>query len=431
MMGALPQSLTTMPPVFAGLVPAAPAMTGDEGGFEQLVAVQAKAAVPAAPVAAAVRMAEPVVAAPASIDGGNVTLSVIPASVAAKQAPTADLPVAALPAATPSVAGKPAPALPVAATPQPETDGEPAVEPKPATKAEAATADTAITVASWLLGTAGRFTAPVATQPAKAPVATKPGEGEATSEDASAATAEAPALTLSVALPVPTAPTTDRPVKDAAPKVAAPRDDAPALPLAASKARDTAPLPAIAIAAAEPQAAKPVAEPSMTILFAQPAAQTGAIAEAAKPVIVAERILDLTSDDAWIEQLASDIAATKSASNDVSFRLMPRHLGRLDVSMLMGDDGVSLKLDTQHEATATIVSAAQVRLVDDLRQQGVRVTETQVTHTPTDAGRQSQQGQGRSPAQDAAHRIETATERDTRPEPRDPERAGDRRSRFA
>ena len=306
------------------------------------------------------------------------------------------------------------------------------MEPKPATKPEAATADTAITVASWLLGTARRFTAPVAAQPAKAPVATKPGEDETTSEDASTETAEAPALTLSVALPVPTAPTADRPAKDAAPKAGARRDDAPALPMAASKARDAAPLPAIAIAASEPQAAKPVAEPSMTILFAQPAAQTGAIAEATKPAIVAERILDLTSDDAWIEQLASDSAATQSTSNDVSFRLMPRHLGRLDVSMMMGDDGVSLKLDTQHEATATIVTAAQVRLVDDLRQQGVRVAETQVTHTPTDAGRQSQQGQGRSPAQDAAHRIETATERaDARPETRDPERAGDRRSRFA
>ena len=169
----------------------------------------------------------------------------------------------------------------------------------------------------------------------------------------------------------------------------------------------------------------------MTVLFAQPATQAGAVAEAAKPVVIAERVLDLTSDDAWIEQLASDIAATKSAANDVSFRLMPRHLGRLDVSMMMGDDGVSLKLDTQHEATATIVTAAQVRLVDDLRQQGVRVAETQVTHTPTDAGRQSQQGQGRSPAQDAAHLIETATAHDARPETRDQERSGDRRSRFA
>ncbi|WP_260580398.1 flagellar hook-length control protein FliK [Sphingopyxis sp. PET50] len=210
------------------------------------------------------------------------------------------------------------------------------------------------------------------------------------------------------------------------------RDEQPAPPMAAPRVRDAAAsLPAATFASAEAPVAKPADEASMTILFAQPATQTAAIAEAAKPVAIAERVLDLTSDDAWIEQLASDIAATKSATNEVSFRLMPRHLGRLDVSMLAGDEGVSLKLDTQHEATATIVTAAQVRLVDDLRQQGVRVTETQVTHTPDQAGRQSQQGQGRSPAQDAAHLIETATARTELRETDDQERAGDRRGRFA
>ena len=77
MMGALPQSLTTMPPVFAGLMPTAPATTGDEGGFEQLVAVQAKAATPAVPVAAKVAVAEAVqVAKPV------VELSAAPAAVA-------------------------------------------------------------------------------------------------------------------------------------------------------------------------------------------------------------------------------------------------------------------------------------------------------------------------------------------------------------
>ena len=74
-------------------------------------------------------------------------------------------------------------------------------------------------------------------------------------------------------------------------------------------------------------------------------------------------MLNLDSDGAWIDQLAHDIAATKSDSGDISFRLMPRHLGRLDVAMQMGDDGVSLKMDTHHEATATIVTAAQARLL--------------------------------------------------------------------
>ena len=113
------------------------------------------------------------------------------------------------------------------------------------------------------------------------------------------------------------------------------------------------------------------------------------------------------------------------------FRLMPRHLGRLDVAMRMeGDGGVSLKLDTQHEATATIVQAAQPRLVEDLRQQGVRVADAQVTHTPAEAGRQQQQpqGQGRHAAPDASHLIETAPERSGADSE---DRAADRRGRFA
>ena len=146
---------------------------------------------------------------------------------------------------------------------------------------------------------------------------------------------------------------------------------------------------------------------------------------------VAERLLDIGSDDRWIAQLAADIAATKSDTGDLSFRLMPRHLGRLDVAMRQGDEGVTLKLDTQHEATATIVHAAQSRLVEDLRQQGVRVAETQVTHTPAEAGRQQmqqQQGQGRGPAPDASHLIETAAERH---DSETDERTAGHRGRFA
>ena len=152
----------------------------------------------------------------------------------------------------------------------------------------------------------------------------------------------------------------------------------------------------------------------------------------AAPVQVAERVLHMGSDTLWIDQLARDITAAKSEDGDISFRLMPRHLGRLDVAMKMSDEGMSLKMDTRHEATATIVTAAQAKLVDELRQQGVRVAGTEVTCTPGETGRQSQgqnyQGQGRAGAPDPAHLIETATER---AEPRDEDRAADRRGRFA
>ncbi len=176
------------------------------------------------------------------------------------------------------------------------------------------------------------------------------------------------------------------------------------------------------------------AAPAMTIWFTQSAALAIAAPVAAgAPAAIAERVLDMDSDGAWIDQLARDIAATKSDSGDISFRLMPRHLGRLDVAMRQGDEGVTLKMETQHEATATIVTAAQGRLVDELRHQGVRVAGAEVTHTPGDTGRQSTgQGQGRAAPPDPAHLIETATERgEDRPKTDSEDRAANRRGRFA
>src|SRR3546814_12748296 len=82
-------------------------------------------------------------------------------------------------------------------------------------------------------------------------------------------------------------------------------------------------------------------------------------------------------------------------------------------------------MDTQHEATATIVTAAQGRLVEELRQQGVRVAGAEVTCTPGETGRQSQ-GQGRGSAPEPAHLIETAT---PPAEPRAEARAADPRGR--
>ncbi|WP_217983743.1 flagellar hook-length control protein FliK [Sphingopyxis sp. GW247-27LB] len=216
--------------------------------------------------------------------------------------------------------------------------------------------------------------------------------------------------------------------KPTAPAATAGDKPAPA-PTAVRTAEPASPL------AVDPKGAKsivPDASASMTVLFAQPATHgAAAVAEAARAAPVAERVLDMGSDDAWIAQLASDIAATKSDSGDISFRLMPRHLGRLDVAMTNDEAGVSVKLDTQHEATATVVHAAQGKLVEELRQQGVRVAGAEVTCTPGETGRQSQ-GQGRAPAEDPAHLIETAAERaQPRSEPHREDSAVARRGRFA
>lgn len=394
MMGALPQTATFTLPLPTAAGSALPQGGGGEGSFDQIVALQAQVAAPATAQgdAAALAPATNIAKAPAALF--NDTLADGEAQIETGEALTSD----------------PAPT---------ETDAE-------------ASGEEAVAIANQLAGTLGRF---VTVQPVKTAVTTKTGEVQTASDDqgqdAAVDTVGTP-LVLTGGQPQ-QAPASDKPAKDAPQPFAARRDETSALPMAAAKPREAAqPLPATAFMVTEPQAAKPPAEPAMTVLFTQPAAQTAGIVETARPAIVAERVLDLTSDDAWIERLATDIAATKSATGDLSFRLMPRHLGRLDVSMITGDDGVSVKLDTQHEATATIVAAAQPRLVEDLRQQGVRVAEAQVTHTPGEAGRQSQQGQGGTPGEGAAHLIETANDRaDARAETRDEDRDAGRRGRFA
>ncbi|APZ98615.1 hypothetical protein BWQ93_08960 [Sphingopyxis sp. QXT-31] len=492
MMPALPQTQATpMPSLLAMLTPVQGGEAGEAGAFEQLVAAQTRGTAPvAAPLAVPVVKIAPMasvaaahgaapIAATTLAEASNSEPQATPIPVRAElvEAPSSSLstpqentalqqaqgerllgttelapvaapampiqfaPVAVSAAALPTaIAPQPArPALPLHA-PQVAVPRNPAptvdlpVETATPGKPEAAPTDKAILAANELLATLAQFTItagkPATAKPAIALPAT---DGEGASEGETPVAAEAApvaAFLASITAPAEARPA-GKPAAEMAPAAKPRRDDAPALPAAAPKARSDAPAMPM-LAALESPAAKPAAEPSMTVLFAQPAtAATTALAAAAPVATIAERVLDLGSDDAWIEQLAADIAATKSASGDISFRLMPRHLGRLDVSMMVGDEGVSVRLDTQHEATATIVTAAQTRLADDLRQQGVRVAETQVTCTPNETGRQSQQGQGRSGAQDASHLIETADDRaEARTETRD-ERSGERRGRFA
>ena len=304
---------------------------------------------------------------------------------------------------------------------------------KPAVAKDAVPADTAAaTAASLLIAIAGAGavpgTKPASTQPAGTTPET---DAEASAEPAAAITLASaePAVPVAAWSPIVAAsPTAGKSAKPTGTAAASSDDMTSSIPVAAKQA--SAPLATLAALPTEPQAAKAApAEASMTVLFTQPGTQgPAALGEAVQPAIVTERTLDIGSDDAWIDQQAHDIAAAKSTTGDVSFRLMPRHLGRLDVAMQMGDEGVSLKLDTQHEATAVIVTAAQTRLVEDLRQQGVRVAGAVVNCTPGETGRQSQQGQGRGATQDAVHLIETATEHT---ESRDEDRAADRRGRFA
>lgn len=118
---------------------------------------------------------------------------------------------------------------------------------------------------------------------------------------------------------------------------------------------------------------------------------------------VAERHLNLARDTLWLDQLANDIVSASDRTDHVSFRLVPAHLGRLDVELITGDTGLSVNIATSTAEAGKIVASAQPSLVESLQAQGIRVADTQVT-TGNDTSRHNQPQR-----QNAAHHlIETA-----------------------
>jgi flagellar hook-length control protein FliK len=97
------------------------------------------------------------------------------------------------------------------------------------------------------------------------------------------------------------------------------------------------------------------------------------------------RPLDVANDNRWIASLAQDIAAFQGDDGMLRFQLLPRQLGRIEVSVQTGSEGVSVRVSAENAAAQTILAAAQSRLVDDLRNNGVRIV-------AADIGMQTQGG---------------------------------------
>ncbi len=93
---------------------------------------------------------------------------------------------------------------------------------------------------------------------------------------------------------------------------------------------------------------------------------------------VVERHLDLARDDIWLAELAKDIVSLADRDDQLSFRLTPRHLGQLDVSLTQSDAGVSIEMTAAQDEARAILTTAQPRLIEDIRAQGVRVAEAHV-----------------------------------------------------
>lgn len=92
-----------------------------------------------------------------------------------------------------------------------------------------------------------------------------------------------------------------------------------------------------------------------------------------------DRHLDLARGDAWIDDLARDIAASGVRGGHLKFALAPETLGRLDVEVRRGGDGLSIHMAARNETARDVLSAAQSRLIEEIRAQGVRVVGSDVS----------------------------------------------------
>lgn len=98
----------------------------------------------------------------------------------------------------------------------------------------------------------------------------------------------------------------------------------------------------------------------------------------AQPIPVAPHQLDLARDMMWLDNLAREIVASASREGRIGFRLVPESLGQLDVGITHIADGVHIQLDASTDAAAQIIAVEQPRLIDELRQSGVKVSSSEL-----------------------------------------------------
>ena len=149
-----------------------------------------------------------------------------------------------------------------------------------------------------------------------------------------------------------------------------------AMPVRAAKIAE------IALGLADPQPApNPIAvqsgKPDIVATATQPTFDITPSEAPARGTVV-ERQLDLIRNEQWLGELAHDIASTTGDASRLSFRLMPHQLGRLEVDVSRSHNGLSLSIQTESDSAKAILSAAQPRLADEIRSQGIKLADTQM-----------------------------------------------------
>lgn len=113
-----------------------------------------------------------------------------------------------------------------------------------------------------------------------------------------------------------------------------------------------------------------------------------------------DRQLDLSTASAWLDDLARDISAAVATREKLSFSLSPEHLGRMDVELSTSDAGVTVGFRSDNADARAIIAQAQPRLADELRNNGLRLADTQIF---------SGAGQEREGNRSAQHQAERTT----------------------
>lgn len=181
---------------------------------------------------------------------------------------------------------------------------------------------------------------------------------------------------------------------------------------------------------------------TIAVSFAAAAAPTASAPTApASPVVptgapLPERQLDLSGDGRWLGELAADIAAVRSDSGALSFRLLPKQLGRIDVAIETGASGLVIAVAAETEVARNLLTGASQKLVAELTQAGVRVEQTSVTTLSSHSGNAASNngnGNGQAPRdqRDTPHAAPPASEPSARRADADRPLSSGPRSRFA
>ena len=136
---------------------------------------------------------------------------------------------------------------------------------------------------------------------------------------------------------------------------------------------------------AMPQTSEPVLTPTMDVIGNREgsfdsrfgiAAASQSVADSNVPAsypVADTKQLVMTQDGEWIGALARDIVSNAARDNQLVFTLMPENLGQLDIALTTDNGQVDIRLETSTNAAAQIIAADQARLIEDLRNAGLKL----------------------------------------------------------